>query len=141
MRAELSILASLLIVAHFVPYISSYASYLATLFTLRISIISSLLLAVVLLALLLLLTITSFNVVKKNMKPNTWKVIQKLAYVFYAAILLHLLGYLLIPALSGSTYAILEIAIYSAVFAVYTILRLRKAAETKKEVSLVSAGD
>jgi DMSO/TMAO reductase YedYZ heme-binding membrane subunit len=126
-RAELSIMAAVLIVAHFVPYLSNYLGYAASLLTLRPSILSSLAAALVMLVLLALLTVTSINAVKRRMDAGRWKALQRLAYPFFALILLHLLGYLLIPALNGAPRAILEVVVYLLVFAAYTALRIRKA--------------
>jgi DMSO/TMAO reductase YedYZ heme-binding membrane subunit len=125
-RAELSIIAAVLIVGHFVPYLSNYLGHAANLLSLRPSILGSLTIALVLLVLLALLTVTSLNAVKKRMDSGRWKAIQRLAYPFFGLIFLHLIGYLLIPALNGSMRAILGVAVYTTIFGVYALLRARR---------------
>jgi len=133
-------MAAILIAAHFVPYINSYFGYFLRLFSLPPTIISSLIIAMVMLVLLILLTITSFNAVKKRIDAGRWKALQKLAYPFFALILLHLLGYLIIPVQAGSTTAILQVIIYLLIFISYTVLRIRRTmVEKRKATGEVSA--
>jgi DMSO/TMAO reductase YedYZ heme-binding membrane subunit len=132
-RAELSIIAALLIVGHFVPYLSNYLGYAASLLSLRLSILSSLAIALILLVLLVLLTATSLGAVKRRMDTVRWKAVQRLAYPFFGLIFCHLLGYLLIPALNGSGRAILGVAVYTAVFGAYTALRARRALVERRQ--------
>jgi DMSO/TMAO reductase YedYZ heme-binding membrane subunit len=138
-RAELSIMAAILIVAHFVPYLSNYFSSALNLTSLPPSIISSLTIALIMLVLLVLLTVTSFNAIKKRMEAGHWKALQRFAYIFFALIFFHLLGYLAIPALGGSLLALLNMGIYAAVFLAYTVLRIRRALLDKK-VSAEASG-
>jgi len=138
-RAELSIVAAILITAHFTPYLSNYLSYATSLFSLRPSILSSLLIAMAMLILLILLTVTSINVVKKRIDAGKWKALQKLSYPFFALILLHLLGFFVVPALAGSSQAILQIIVYLLVFVSYTTLRTKKALADRQATGELSA--
>jgi DMSO/TMAO reductase YedYZ heme-binding membrane subunit len=104
-----------------------------TLFSLRASIIFSLAVALVLLVLLTLLTVTSFNAVKKRMDSGRWKSLQHLAYPFFGLIYFHMLGYLLVPALEGSTRAIIGVTVYAVIFAAYTVLRVRRAVIDRRD--------
>jgi DMSO/TMAO reductase YedYZ heme-binding membrane subunit len=126
-RAELSIVAAILIIGHFTLYLGNYLSLATQLFSRQPSIISSFLIALVMLVLLVILTITSFNAVKRRMDAGRWKGVQRLAYLFFGLIFLHLLGYLMIPVLGGSPGAVLNVTVYTVVFAAYAILRVRKA--------------
>jgi DMSO/TMAO reductase YedYZ heme-binding membrane subunit len=125
-RAEMSIIAAILIGGHFLPYLTGYLQMLFGLGSLRMNIAVSLGISLVLLALLLTLTITSFAAVRRRMRPTTWKKLQRLAYLFFLLIYAHLAGFLLPSALQGSSVAITSIAAYSVVFFVYAILRVRR---------------
>jgi DMSO/TMAO reductase YedYZ heme-binding membrane subunit len=138
-RAELSIMAAILIIAHFVPYLSNYLSYSANLLSLRLNIATSLLIALVMLVLLLVLTVTSFNAIKKRMNAGKWRFLQRFAYLFYGLILAHLLGYLIIPALNGSSSAIVGVATYALVFGAYLLFRVRRSLSDKKAESAAIA--
>jgi DMSO/TMAO reductase YedYZ heme-binding membrane subunit len=131
-RGELSIMAAILIIAHFVPYARSYLQMGANLFSLRGSILLSFIMAVILLVLLVLLTITSIRVVKAHMQARPWKNIQRWAYVFFIAIFVHLSGFLLIPAIQGSTTAIVSIVVYYVIAIAYIIARLVRYNADKK---------
>jgi len=126
-RAQFSIIAGILIVGHLTPYLGNYLAFIPSLFSLRPSIASSLVIALILLVLLALLVVTSFNAVKKMMDAGKWKTVQKLAYPFFGLVFFHLLGYLMIPVLSGSTSTLVNLTVYCVVFALYVILRIRRA--------------
>ena len=88
--------------------------------------------AVVLLALLAVLGVTSFNLVKKRMRTETWKKVQKLAYPFFLLTYVHLLLMLAPSALHGGVAATTSVAVYSIVFAAYVVLRLVRAAKDRR---------
>jgi DMSO/TMAO reductase YedYZ heme-binding membrane subunit len=125
-RAELSILASIFVCGHFIPYLKNYLGMIANLMTLKANVLASLGLALILLIILAFLTITSFSVVKRVMTAERWKRVQLLAYPFFGLIYFHLLGYFLAPALQGVFQALLTLVVYTALFAAYFILRLRR---------------
>jgi len=133
-RAELSIIASILICAHLIPYLINYIEMLPIFWSLKNSVMFSLVLSVLILLLLIPLTITSFKAIRIRMNPVTWKRLQRFAYLFYILIYFHLIGYLLVPLQKGSIEAIINTAIYTAIFVVYAILRIKKAlGERSKE--------
>lgn len=136
-RAELSIMAAILIAGHFCLYLRNYMFVLGDFASVKTNVLFSLIIALVILALLIVLTFTSFNAIKRKMKPKTWKRVQTFAYVFFGLIYLHMLGYLLPAALSGSARAITNVAVYSVIFLVYVVLRTRKAVADKKSKSQV----
>jgi len=131
-RAELSIMGAILILAHLAPYISNYLKISSSLLLLGVNQMISLVLAFVLLVLLLFLTITSFNAVKRKMSVAAWKRIQALAYLFFGLTFLHLSGFLIIPAIKGSSVALTNLIVYAAIFVGYAVLRIRKAMVDKK---------
>ena len=125
-RAELSIIGAVLMAAHFIPYIAGYVRMFGSLASLRVSVLVSLVIAVVILVLLVILAVTSFRAVKRRMSAQSWKKVQRLAYPFFILIYFHLMGYMIVPASSGSMNAIVAIIFYTVIFAAYIILRLRR---------------
>jgi DMSO/TMAO reductase YedYZ heme-binding membrane subunit len=130
-RAELSIIAAILIVGHFVPYLLGYFELVIGSTGIRGSIVFSLAVSLVLLVLLVVLTATSFNWFKKHMSAGSWKGIQKLAYLFFVLVFVHLMGFLLPAALQGSTVALSSIVVYGALLTTYVILRVFKALRSR----------
>ena len=92
-------------------------------------------LALALFALLVVLGVTSFNVVKKRMKKETWKRVQLLAYPFWGLVYVHLLLMLVPSALRGGAPAQMAVAVYSVVFVGYAVLRIRRAAVDRRKAA------
>ena len=74
--------------------------------------------------LLIPLTITSFTCVRKRMKGTIWKKLQRLSYLFYGLIYLHVACLFGLQITRGNQSYQLELAIYTAVFGVYLICRV-----------------
>lgn len=129
-RAELSIIAWILSLGHMAVYLASYLPRLGGVN--KGAVMISFVVALVLFALLLVLGVTSFNVVKKRMKKDTWKRVQMLAYPFFGLVYLHLMLMLLPPALHGGVAAQVSVAVYSVLFATYALLRVRRAMIDRK---------
>ena len=131
-RAELSIMAWILSLGHMALYLASYAPRL---FSGRVdgNVLAALVLALVLFGLLLVLGVTSFNLVKRRMKADTWKRVQLLAYPFFGLVYVHLLLMLLPSALQGGAAAQTSMIVYTAVFAAYVALRVARAARDRHE--------
>lgn len=129
-RAELSIIAWILSLGHMAVYLVSYLPRLGGVN--KGAVMISFVVALVLFALLLVLGVTSFNVVKKRMKKDTWKRVQMLAYPFFGLVYLHLMLMLLPPALHGGVAAQVSVAVYSVLFATYALLRVRRAMIDRK---------
>lgn len=127
-RAELSIIASLLTLGHNLAY---GKTYFVLLFTspdrLSGSLLAAAICSLVMLAIMLPLMITSFPRVRRRMKPKRWKKLQRLAYIFYALIYVHVL--LLDSALlaAGQKKYLFNIFVYTVVFAIYAGMRIKKA--------------
>lgn len=125
-RAELSIVAWLLSLGHMAVYLSSYVTRLST-GVAQANVAASLVVALTLFVLLVFLGVTSFNVVKKRMKKETWKRVQLLAYPFFGLVYVHLMLMLLPSAMRGGEPAQVSVAVYSVVFLGYAALRVRRA--------------
>ena len=80
------------------------------------------------------------------MNPKTWKKIQRLAYIFYAFIYIHILVLFVPKAQKGREGYFLSLLVYSAVFIGYAVMRVRKyyiinkKPETKARLNAVCAG-
>lgn len=122
-RGELSIIACILTLAHNIIF---GMTQFKILFTDPLSFETPKLIAaiisVILIVLMLPLMITSFKCVRKKMDYAVWKKVQRLAYVFYGLIYIHIMC-LFVPKASEK---ILDIAAYSLVFIGYGILRVSK---------------
>lgn len=139
-RAELSIIASILCLGHMLILIVPFASR-ALSGAFQGSTTASFVVVVVLLALLLLLGVTSFKFVKKRMSAPTWKKVQRLAYLFFMLAYVHLLFMLAPSAALGGAQATFSIALYSAVFVAYAVLRLVRFYQDKKAECQDEDGD
>ena len=122
-RAELSIVACILCLGHMCIYLAPYASR-ALAGTLGATTLASFVVAVVLFALVIVLGVTSFDFVKHRMGGRTWKNVQRLAYPFFGLAWIHLMFMLAPAAAKGGEQALLSVAIYTALFAAYAILRV-----------------
>lgn len=131
-RAELSIVAWVLSLGHVAVYGATYLPRLLTGGRMDANVVASFVVAVVLLALLVVLGVTSFNAVKRRMRTESWKKVQKLAYPFFLLVYVHLLLMLAPSALHGGIAATASVAVYSAVFAAYVVLRLVRAARDRR---------
>jgi DMSO/TMAO reductase YedYZ heme-binding membrane subunit len=126
-RQELSIIGCILVFGHIIVYANSYIMrFLSGFAATSLNIAASLVIALALVILLVILLVTSFTFVRKQMGPKRWKSVQRLAYPFFLVIYLHLLLLLLPSALAGTPSMILNISLYTILFAAYSILRLRK---------------
>ncbi|WP_165248804.1 ferric reductase-like transmembrane domain-containing protein [Adlercreutzia sp. ZJ141] len=126
-RAELSIIAWILSLGHMVVYLMSYVPRIFGGGIIKGNVMFAFVLAVVLFVLLIVLGVTSFNFVKKRMDNDSWVKLQKLAYLFYALVYIHLLAMLLPAALHGGIQAGITTGVYSVVFIAYAVLRVYRA--------------
>lgn len=126
-RAELSIIGCILAYAH---NIFTGQTYFVRLFTmpdkLKLPILFATIISIILLCLMTPLFITSFTSVRKKMKPKKWKQLQRLAYVFYGLIYIHIMLLMLPSALAGGSKYIINVVVYSIVFITYGVLRIYK---------------
>lgn len=124
-RSELSIIACILACGHMAVYLASYAPRLGT--AMSGNVMGALVVALALLVLLLVLGVTSFAFVKKHMRTDSWKRLQRWAYVFFGLVYVHLMLMLAPAASHGGLAAMESVAIYTVVFGAYAVLRIRRA--------------
>lgn len=137
-RGYLSIIACLITLAHSFAYGIYYiAAIFHTPDKLDLRQILALILTIPLFSIMIVLMVTSFKAVRKKMKPRVWKNVQRLSYPWFAILYLYLMV-LLVPsmleALSPSSDIamlyrvndILSVILYTLVFGVYFVLRVRK---------------
>lgn len=123
-RGPLSIMACFLALGHMIQYLMVYAPRVIAGNEVSTNVLVSFFVAVLLFALIVVLGVTSFEFVKKHMAATTWKKVQQLAYLFYAATYVHLAIMLMPAALHGSSQAQVSLVIYTVVFGVYLIARV-----------------
>ena len=126
-RAELSIVAWLLSLGHVAVYGATYLPRIASGGATNGNVAASFAVAVVLLALLAVLGVTSFNLVKRRMRTETWKKVQKLAYPFFLLTYVHLVLLLAPSAFAGRETATVSLVVYSVAVGAYVVLRMRRA--------------
>ena len=133
-RAQLSIIACLLVAGHMALF---FSSYILRVFAgnLKTNVFGGFLVAVVLLVLVLVLGITSVRAIHRRMNPKTWKAIQRWAYVFFGLAYAHILLMLLPAAIKGGANATESIIVYSVVFGVYAVARIVRAVLDRKQGS------
>jgi DMSO/TMAO reductase YedYZ heme-binding membrane subunit len=138
-RAEMSIVASILTLGHNIIY---GFSYFPRLFTrpgdMRPEYVAASVVTLVLLALMIPLFVTSFPKVRRKMNARKWKRLQRLAYPFYLLIYVHVLT-LFIPRWNLGGNYVIGILAYTAIYAVYVPLRLRKHFQAKGRKQLQKA--
>ena len=129
-RGELSIIACIITLGHNFIYGKKHFPNLffhASEMELNYLIATSL--TIILILLMLPLMITSFPMVRKKMNVKTWKNVQKLAYPFFALIYIHIMT-VFVPKAEKKWF---EIIIYTIIFSVYLVLRIRKAYKVKSK--------
>ena len=132
-RAELSIIACILIAGHMCMFLPSYLPLLLGGSIAKMHVGGAIVVALCLLVLVLLLGVTSFRFVKRHMKARSWKKLQQLAYAFYVLIFVHLILMLGPAAISGNTRTAITAAVYTVVFVAYVFLRILRAKEDRRE--------
>ncbi len=132
-RAELSILASLLTLTHNAAYGITYFKRMflepgkLPTYQLAAGIIT-----IILLCLMLPLAATSFPSVRRRMNGKRWKSLQRSAYLFYTLLYLHVILLSVPPMLAGRSGYSLTVLVYSVVFIGYGAMRVQKALKSRK---------
>ena len=138
LRGPLSIMACILTLGHNIAYGKTYFVLLFTrASSLRINVLLAAICSLVMILIMLPLFVTSFIRVRRKMKPASWKRLQRLAYVFYALMYIHVLLLNTTSAREGKWTSILNIALYSLLFLVYAGLRLSRAAQKSGREGLI----
>ncbi len=132
-RAELSIIATILTLAHNISYGMTYFKMLFTMpKVMPLNQILATICTMVMMCIMIPLCITSFKSIRKKMNPKSWKKLQRWAYVFYALIYIHVMLLVIPLARSGREGYWAIIIAYSVIFPGYAAMRLYKALKGKK---------
>ena len=126
-RAELSIMACILVAGHMGVYVMRYLALVLQGVAPKANVMVALVLAIALLALLVPLFVTSFHRVRRAMDSASWKRLQRWAYVFFGLTYVHILVMLAPGILAGTRPALASAACYTLAFAAYALLRVRYA--------------
>ena len=138
-RGELSITAAVLTMAHIITFGMQYIRNIIDGRTgsgdaYRDFVITCIL-SISMTMIMVPLAVMSFKAVRKKMNAKTWKKIQRLAYLFYAMIYIHIMVLFVPKAQKGREGYFLSVLVYSAVFIGYAVFRLRKYYLSKNEKS------
>ena len=131
-RGELSITAAILTFSHIITYGLQYISNSLQGRTGSDFVITSIV-CIIMVLIMIPLTVMSFKTIRKKMNAKTWKKIQRLAYIFYAFIYIHIIVLLEPKAQKGREGYFLSVIVYSLVFIGYAVMRIRKAYIAKKK--------
>lgn len=129
-RAELSIMATLLVAGHVWNYASVYVAKLVS-GTFGSDMLGAGV-AFALVIVLIPLAVTSAKAIKRRMSGATWKRVQRFAYAFWALVYAHVALVLGFSAAAGGASAQESLAVYTVLFALYLILRLVRFAADKR---------
>lgn len=127
-RAELSILACIFFLAHTIPYC---IQFFKTIDKVNMSSAFSIISVLTILSLIIMLPlwITSYKNIRKKINAKTWKNLQKLAYIMYLLIYLHIS---VLFVLWTKKYD--KFIIYTLIFGIYAVLRIKKYLYKKKKL-------
>ncbi|MFA9378641.1 MAG: hypothetical protein ACERKZ_18145 [Lachnotalea sp.] len=124
-RGEISIIGCILALGHNTYYGIYYFKHLFTNTNeLAPPYIIASCITLVLIAIMLPLMITSFRFVRRKMKASNWKKLQRLSYLFYLLLYVHVM--IVLSSNIRGFSSVLSIVIYSLVFLPYYVLRIRK---------------
>lgn len=128
-RGELSIFAWILCLGHLV-YLAVIPRLVNIALTLKFAMpmtVVGLVVSLVLTVLLAVLGVTSFRFVKRHMSSGSWKSVQRWSYLFYALVYVHVMLMVMPSVLAGAAKMIFTAVVYTAIFASYAVLRVRRA--------------
>ena len=136
LRAPLAIMASFMILLHNGTYFIHYYQNVAKRnIPMSLPEIIAAGCTTMMLVLLIPLTITSFTSIRKKMKGGTWKKLQRLSYIFYGLIYLHVFCLFGLQIAKGNRAYQIELAIYTAIFGIYLICRVALYLKNKKKLT------
>lgn len=119
-RAEMAILASILILPHFIVYTYKFLINLFGGKQLSLSYISFVIVGIIAFIIMIPLFITSFKKVRISMAPKKWKKVQKWAYPFYFLVYIHII----IILLNKKEVNLSIVIMYTVIFIGYFILKI-----------------
>ncbi len=127
-RGQLSIISAILTLGHAVGFgISWFPRWLSRADGLNFTV------CVLLSAIMLPLTVLSVRKIRARMNGKRWKRIQRLAYVFYVLIPVHVFALNAARAKNGRDGALFSLTVYAAVFGGWAVCRLHKWYVTAKK--------
>lgn len=136
LRAPLAIMASFMILIHNRTY---FIYYYKNVHLRNISMskpeIAAAVCTTLMLLLLLPLTITSFTCIRKKLKGVVWKRLQRLSYIFYGLIYMHVALLFGLQIAKGNKRYQLELAVYTAIFGYYLVSRVALYLKNAKKVN------
>ncbi|MDO4490451.1 MAG: FMN-binding protein [Lachnospiraceae bacterium] len=124
-RGELSIIASILTLGHNIAFGKTYFLSLFSRTAMAANVKLAAICSLVMILIMLPLFLTSFRCIRRKMKGKSWKRLQRLAYLFYGLMYIHVL-LLNLPAVPLRVSAKINVFLYSMVFFVYADMRIGK---------------
>ena len=113
-RGEMAIIAALLTLIHNISYGKHYFVALFTKISdLDAPRIFAAVLSLVMIVLLIPLTVTSFMVIRKKMNPKKWKSLQRLSYIFYGLLFIHISMIFSISIAKGHLSTLFDLTVYA----------------------------
>ena len=129
-RGEMSIIGCFAAICHNVAYgIRYFVEFFTNSSKMNVYTKTATIISLILISMMLPLMIISFKCVRKKMKAKNWKNLQKLAYPFFYLIYVHLMILFMIKPEKH----MLSIVLYTVIYMLYTILRVRKHFVTKNK--------
>ena len=126
-RGEMAIIAALLTLIHNISYGKHYFVALFTKISdLDAPRIFAAVLSLVMIVLLIPLTVTSFMVIRKKMNPKKWKSLQRLSYIFYGLLFIHISMIFSISIAKGHLSTLFDLSVYVIIYIAYLICRAKK---------------
>ena len=126
-RGEMAIIAALLTLIHNISYGKNYFVALFTKISdLDAPRIFAAVLSLVMIVLLIPLTVTSFMVIRKKMNPKKWKSLQRLSYIFYGLLFIHISMIFSISIAKGHLSTLFDLSVYAIIYIAYLICRAKK---------------
>lgn len=126
-RGEMAIMASLLTLIHNTAY---GKNYFVNLFinpaSMPIPVVFASILSLIMIILLIPLTVTSFMTIRKKMNAKKWKSLQKLSYIFYGLLLLHITVIFTVSIFKGYLETLFDLGVYVVIYIVYLFFRGKK---------------
>lgn len=128
-RGEMSIIGCFAALCHNVAFgIRYFVEFFTNSEKMNIYTKTATIITLILISMMLPLMITSFKCVRNKMKAKNWKNLQKLAYPFFYLIYVHLM----VLFMHKPEKHMLSIVLYTVIYMLYTVLRIRKCLITKK---------
>ena len=128
-RGEMSIIGCFAALCHNVAFgIRYFVEFFTNASKMNIYTKTATIISLILITMMIPLMITSFKCVRKKMKAKNWKNLQKLAYPFFYLIYVHLM----VLFMHKPEKHMLSIVLYTVIYMLYTVLRIRKCLITKK---------